>query len=63
MCEANVYIEKDGKEELYFESVYLLKPEGDQILMVNIFGEQRVLRARFLRLDLAKEKIVLKPEP
>jgi predicted RNA-binding protein len=59
MCEANVYVEKDGKEELILESVYLIKPENGKIFMVNIFGEQRTVKGRFKRLDLAKEKIVI----
>jgi len=59
MCEANVYIEKDGKEELLLESVYIVRPEGDKIFMVNIFGEQRTVKGRLKRLDLAKERIII----
>lgn len=59
MCEANVYIERDGKEELLLESVYILRPEGDRIFMVNIFGEQRTVKGRLKRLDLAKERILI----
>ena len=51
MCEANVYLEKDGKEELILESVYVIKPEGERIFLINIFGEQKLLRADFKLLD------------
>ena len=59
MCEANVYVEKNGKEELLLESVYVIEPEGDMWRLENIFGEQKVVRADFKVLALSKEKIVL----
>lgn len=60
MCEANVYVEKDGKEELLLESVYFIEPEGDMWRLENIFGEQKVVRAAFKVLALSEDKIVLK---
>ena len=59
MCEAHVYLEKDGEEELLLESVYLIEPEGDGWRLENIFGEQKVLQAVFKVLALSEEKIVL----
>ncbi len=59
MCEANVYLERDGREELLLEAVYILRPEDGRIYMVNIFGEQKTVRATFKRLALAEERIVL----
>lgn len=59
MCEAHVYLEKDGMEELILESVYLIEPEGDRWRLENIFGEQKVLRATFKVLALSEDKIVL----
>ncbi|MBR9979907.1 MAG: CooT family nickel-binding protein, partial [Desulfatitalea sp.] len=45
MCEANVYMEKNGKEELVLESVDIIEPQEDGALrMVNIFGEQKIVR-------------------
>jgi predicted RNA-binding protein len=59
MCEAHVYMEKDGEEELLLESVYLIESEGDRWRLENIFGEQKVLRATFKVLALSEDKIVL----
>ena len=59
MCEANVYVEKDGHEDLLLESVYLIESEGDRWHLENIFGEQKVLRATFKVLALSEDKIVL----
>jgi predicted RNA-binding protein len=59
MCEAHVYLEKDGEEELLLESVYLIESEGDRWRLENIFGEQKVLRATFKVLALSEDRIVL----
>jgi predicted RNA-binding protein len=50
---------KDGKEELVLESVDVLEDEGDSISMVNIFGEQKRLKARIRSLSLVDHKIIL----
>ena len=59
MCEAHVYLDKNGEEELLLESVYLIESEGDKWRLENIFGEQKVLRATFKVLALSEDKIVL----
>lgn len=58
MCEAHVYLEKDGEEELLLESVYLIEPEGEMWRLENIFGEQKVLKATPKLLALSQDKIV-----
>jgi predicted RNA-binding protein len=59
MCEAHVYLEKNGEEELFLESVYLIESDGERWRLENIFGEQKVLRAAFKVLALSDDKIVL----
>jgi predicted RNA-binding protein len=61
MCEAAAYLLKDGKEELLLESVDLLESDGTQIKMINIFGEQKKVKARIKALSLVDHKIVLEP--
>jgi len=61
MCEAAAYLLKDGQEELVLESVDLLESEEGQIKMVNIFGEQRKIRAKIKALSLVDHKIILEP--
>lgn len=60
MCEADVYLDKDGEEELLLEAVYLIEPEGEKLRLENIFSEQKVLKATFKLLALSEDKIVLK---
>ncbi|RLB12262.1 MAG: RNA-binding protein [Deltaproteobacteria bacterium] len=61
MCESSVYILKDGKEELILEDVDLMENEGNQIRIRNIFGEEKVAKARVKRLSLVDHKILLEP--
>lgn len=59
MCEANVYINRNGQEELYLENVDLLVPEGDRIFLRNLFGEQKTFEGFLKEISLLKHKIVL----
>ncbi len=59
MCEANAYIYKDGHEELYLESVDVLKPEEGKIFLKNLFGEQKVFEGEIKEVSLLRHKILL----
>jgi len=59
MCEANAYILKDGTEELFLESVDKVIPGEDGILLENIFGQQKVVKARIKEMALVNHRIIL----
>jgi predicted RNA-binding protein len=61
MCESTAYILKDGKEELVFEGVDLLENTDDGVKMVDIFGEEKIIRAKVKRFSLLDHKIILEP--
>ncbi len=61
MCESNVYIIKNGKEELFIEDVDLMEQKGDEIRVVNLFGEEKSIKAKIRRLSLVDHKIILEP--
>jgi predicted RNA-binding protein len=60
MCEANAYLISDSGETLIMESVDDILPEGDGLKLVNIFGEQKFLRATIYALSLVEHKVFLK---
>ncbi|MGA7876680.1 MAG: CooT family nickel-binding protein [Desulfoferrobacter sp.] len=62
MCEAHAYLTKDGKEELVMQSVDVLRPEGDQMYIQNIFGEQRWIKGRIKEMNLVQHRIVLEED-
>jgi predicted RNA-binding protein len=61
MCDANAFLEKDGAEELLLESVDLVEQEGDEARLINIFGEQKIVRARLKLFDNSQGKLVFVP--
>ena len=60
MCEANVYINRGGQEELLMERVDRIVPgEDNSIFMENIFGERRIIIARIKEMELVHHRILL----
>jgi predicted RNA-binding protein len=59
MCEAAAYLLKNGQEELLLEDVDVIEPDGENLRLVNIFGEQKVLKAGILSLNLVNHKVIL----
>lgn len=59
MCEAAAYVIRNGKEELFLEEVDLIEPEGDHLRLVNIFGEQKLIKASIHSLNLVNHKVFL----
>ena len=59
MCEANAYIDRSGREELLLESVDIVEPQEDGgFLLVDIFGQQKTVKARLRRMNLVNHRIV-----
>ncbi|MBN2169434.1 MAG: CooT family nickel-binding protein [Actinobacteria bacterium] len=61
MCEAIVFIVKDGKQEKIMEDVVTVYPEGDKLILTDIFGEQRIISASINKVDLIGHEIFLNP--
>ncbi len=61
MCEAHAFILKNGKEEKIMESVDLVELEGDEVKLVNIFGEQKTLKANLKLYNNSEGKIIFEP--
>lgn len=60
MCEANVYVNRGGQDELLMEGVDRIVPgEDNNIFMENIFGERRVIKARIREMELVHHRIIL----
>lgn len=60
MCEANVFIVKDGTKKQIMENVVTIVPEGDKVLLTDLFGEQKIVTAVIDTVDLTGHEITLK---
>jgi len=58
MCEANAYYDKDGQEELILEDVDLVEPEEGGFRLVNLFGEQKIVKGKLKSMNLVNHKIL-----
>ncbi len=63
MCEANAYLLEGQKSTLIMESVDTIKPQEDGVQLVNIFGEQKFLKAQIHSLSLIDNKVYLIQSP
>jgi len=61
MCEAHAFMVQKGKEEKILENVDELHVEGEEVRMINIFGEQKIVKARIKSYNNSQGKIVLEP--
>ena len=61
MCEANAYLIEGDENILLMEAVDSVEPEENGIRLINIFGEQKFIKARIHSLSLVDHKVFLKP--
>ncbi len=59
MCEANAFLLKEGIENKVMENVDQLDVEGDEIRLINIFGEQKSIKARIVSYNGSDSRILL----
>ncbi|MBF0468423.1 MAG: CooT family nickel-binding protein [Desulfamplus sp.] len=60
MCESNVYLKKDGNEELVMENVAAILPIGkNQFLLKGLLGDSRKINGNIEEINLMAHKIIL----
>ncbi len=59
MCEAHAFVLKDGEETKLMENVDKVEMDGDVIKIINIFGEQRILKGKMRSYNNTDRKILL----
>ena len=61
MCEAAAYLLENGVERLLLSDVDAFEPEGDEVKLRSIFGEELTVKAKLKSLSLVNHKIILIP--
>lgn len=59
MCEARVYIEREGDLEELMSNVVTIKPEEGKLLLKDLFGEQKYVNAEVKEIKLLDHKVIL----
>ncbi|MEJ5186437.1 MAG: CooT family nickel-binding protein [Candidatus Geothermincolales bacterium] len=62
MCEATVFLSRGEDMEKIMEDVVELRREGDKLLLVDVFGEQKIVSAKVGEVELMDHRITLKEE-
>jgi len=63
MCEASAYLRKQGEEdELFLEMVDRVLPREDGLMLEDIFGRRKIIKAKIVELSLVDHKIFLERE-
>ncbi|NOZ22078.1 MAG: CooT family nickel-binding protein [Planctomycetes bacterium] len=62
MCASDVYlVTEEGSSRRVMEMVGILRPEGNEIYLKNVLGEERRVKARIREVRLVDHCIVLEP--
>ena len=59
VCEAHAYLHRDDVDELFMENVDSVVPQEDSLVLENIFGQRKIIKARIKELALVDHKIIL----
>jgi predicted RNA-binding protein len=61
MCQATVYLVRDGQEEEVMREVTCLVPVEEGVRLETFFDEPRTVRGRVGRIDFLKHTVTLVP--
>jgi predicted RNA-binding protein len=61
MCDINVFVVKNGVEEKVLENVDLIEEAAEGMRLVNIFGEERMLKAKMVQFDNSNKRMLFQP--
>ena len=59
MCDLKVYVKHDDREELVLESVNQLRTEGSDVVVRNLFGEEKRVRGSIREVSLTKNRVLV----
>ena len=59
MCDLKAYVVVQGKEELVLEAVNQLRTEGGEVVLRNLFGEEKRVQGTIREVSLAKSRVIV----
>jgi predicted RNA-binding protein len=59
MCDLKAYVKKNGKEELLLDSVNQVRAEGEDVVLRNLFGEEKKVRGVLREVSLIKNRLIV----
>ncbi len=59
MCDLKAFIRKNDREELLLESVNLIRAEKGEVVVRNLFGEEKRVRGEVRKVSLVKNRLLV----
>lgn len=59
MCEANVFLLSQGTEQEIMKEVLGLEVHEDHLLLTNLLGDEKKVRARIKNIDFGDHKVII----
>jgi len=59
VCDLKAYIRENNQEELLLESVNQARSEGGEVVLRNLFGEEKRVSGRLTEVSLVKNRIIV----
>jgi predicted RNA-binding protein len=59
MCDLKAFIRKNDREELLLESVNLIRAEKGEVVVRNLFGEEKRVRGEVREVSLVKNRLLV----
>ena len=59
MCDLKAYVRNNEREELVLESVNQVRVEGGEVVLRNLFGEERRIPGEVREVSLTKNRIIV----
>jgi predicted RNA-binding protein len=59
VCDLKAYVFNNDKEELLLESVNHVRSEGGEVVLRNLFGEEKRVRGEVREVSLTKNRVLV----
>lgn len=59
MCESNVYLKANGKEELFMEEAARIEIEDDRVEIYGLLGNKKQINGRVKKIDFMEHRVVV----
>jgi predicted RNA-binding protein len=59
VCDLKAFVKKNDKEELLLDSVNHVRAEGEEVILRNLFGEEKRVHGILREVSLVKNRLIV----
>ncbi|ODS37143.1 MAG: RNA-binding protein [Candidatus Altiarchaeales archaeon WOR_SM1_86-2] len=59
MCESDVYLKTNGKEELFMKEAARIEIEDDRVEVYGLLGDKKQVSGKVKKIDFLKHRVVV----